>query len=57
MAKLHVTTTINGEPTEFLCESHQSVLDVLRGTLGPVTATAAPELPRSDHRALTVDIG
>ena len=34
MAKLHVTTTINGEPTEFLCEPHQSMLDVLRGTLG-----------------------
>ena len=34
MAKLHVTTTINGEPTEFLCEPNQSVLDVLRNTLG-----------------------
>ena len=34
MAKLHVTTTINGEPVEFLCEPQQSVLDVLRNTLG-----------------------
>jgi aerobic carbon-monoxide dehydrogenase small subunit len=34
MAKLHVTTTINGEPTEFLCEPHQSLLDALRNTLG-----------------------
>lgn len=34
MAKLHVTTTIKGEPTEFLCEPHQSMLDVLRNTLG-----------------------
>lgn len=34
MSKLHVTTTINGEPTEFLCEPTQSVLDVLRNTLG-----------------------
>jgi carbon-monoxide dehydrogenase small subunit len=34
MAKLHVSTTINGEPTEFLCEPHQSMLDVLRGPLG-----------------------
>jgi carbon-monoxide dehydrogenase small subunit len=33
MAKLHVTTTINGEPTEFLCEPHQSLLDALRNTL------------------------
>ena len=29
---------------------------LLRGSLGPVTATSAPALPLSDHRALTVDI-
>jgi carbon-monoxide dehydrogenase small subunit len=34
MAKLHVSTTINGEPAEFLCEPHQSLLDALRGALG-----------------------
>jgi carbon-monoxide dehydrogenase small subunit len=34
MAKLHVTTTINGEPVEFLCDPSQSMLDVLRNTLG-----------------------
>ena len=34
MAKLHVSTTINGEPMEFLCEPNQSMLDVLRDTLG-----------------------
>ena len=34
MAKLHVTTTINGEPVEFLCEPHHTMLDVLRGPLG-----------------------
>jgi carbon-monoxide dehydrogenase small subunit len=34
MAKVHVTTTINGEPEEFLCEPHQSMLDALRGPLG-----------------------
>jgi carbon-monoxide dehydrogenase small subunit len=34
MAKLHVTTTINGEPTEFLCEPTQTMLDVLRDQLG-----------------------
>ena len=34
MAKIHVTTTINGEPTEFLCEPTQTVLDVLRDQLG-----------------------
>jgi carbon-monoxide dehydrogenase small subunit len=29
----HVTTTLNGEPTEFLCEPRQSLLEVLRDTL------------------------
>ena len=31
--KQHVTTRINGEPMEFLCEPQQSVLDVLRDEL------------------------
>lgn len=34
MAKLHVSTTINGEPTEFLCEPQETMLDALRGPLG-----------------------
>ena len=34
MAKVHVTTTINGEPTEFLCDPNQTMLDVLRDNLG-----------------------
>ncbi|HYF06151.1 MAG TPA: (2Fe-2S)-binding protein [Acetobacteraceae bacterium] len=34
MAKIHVSTTINGEPMEFLCEPHHSLLDALRGPLG-----------------------
>jgi len=34
MAKLHVTTRINGEPTEFLCEPHQTLLDALRNDVG-----------------------
>jgi carbon-monoxide dehydrogenase small subunit len=34
MAKTHVTCTINGEETEFLCDSNQTVLDVLRDDLG-----------------------
>ncbi|MBT3626553.1 MAG: (2Fe-2S)-binding protein [Rhodospirillaceae bacterium] len=33
MAKIHVTTTINGEPVEFLCEPQQTMLDVLRDEL------------------------
>lgn len=31
--KTHVSTTINGEPTEFLCEPRQSLLEVLRDIL------------------------
>ncbi|WP_028465705.1 MULTISPECIES: (2Fe-2S)-binding protein [Nisaea] len=34
MAKMHITTTINGEPTEFLCEPYETMLDVLRDNLG-----------------------
>ena len=34
MAKLHVSTTINGEPEEFLCEPNETMLDVLRNHLG-----------------------
>ena len=34
MSKAHVQTTINGEQTEFLCEPRQSLLEVLRETLG-----------------------
>ena len=34
MPKLHVTTTINGEPTEFLCEPDNTMLDALRNQLG-----------------------
>ena len=34
MAKLHVSTTINGEPEEFLCEFDETMLDVLRNGLG-----------------------
>ena len=33
MAKIHVSTTINGEPAEFLCDGSQSMLDVLRDEL------------------------
>jgi aerobic carbon-monoxide dehydrogenase small subunit len=34
MAKHHVSAVINGEPTEFLCETQQTMLDVLRDELG-----------------------
>lgn len=32
--KTHITATINGEETEFLCEPRQSLLEVLRETIG-----------------------
>ena len=34
MSKHHVTTTINAEPVEYLCEAQQTMLDVLRDELG-----------------------
>lgn len=33
-SKSHITATINGEEMEFLCEPRQSLLEVLRDTLG-----------------------
>ncbi len=33
MAKHHVTATLNGNPVEFLCETQQTLLDVLRDEL------------------------
>jgi carbon-monoxide dehydrogenase small subunit len=32
--KHHVSTTINSEPAEFLCEARQSLLEILRDVLG-----------------------
>jgi len=34
MGKLHIESQINGEPAEFLCEGHQSLLEVLRDVVG-----------------------
>ena len=34
MAKMHVSTTINGDPREFLCDPADSLLDALRVPLG-----------------------
>jgi carbon-monoxide dehydrogenase small subunit len=33
MAREHITTTINGDPIEFLCDIEQTLLDVLRDEL------------------------
>jgi carbon-monoxide dehydrogenase small subunit len=34
MSQIHVTTKINGDATEFLCEAEETLLDVLRDRLG-----------------------
>jgi aerobic carbon-monoxide dehydrogenase small subunit len=34
MKNIHVSTTINGDPTEFICAPDESLLDVLRDRLG-----------------------
>ena len=33
MSALHISTSINGDPTEFLCEPDETLLDVLRDRL------------------------
>lgn len=33
MSNIHVTTTINGDPVEYLCEAQETLLDVLRDRL------------------------
>ena len=33
MSKHHISTTINGDPVEFLCDTRQTLLDVLRDEL------------------------
>src|SRR5947207_9194946 len=34
MSKLHVETTMNGQPVEFLCTGSETLLDALRNTVG-----------------------
>ncbi len=34
MSKIHVTTMVNGDPVEFLCEPEDTLLDCLRDRLG-----------------------
>jgi carbon-monoxide dehydrogenase small subunit len=33
LARVHVTAQVNGEPAEFLCEPHETLLGALRGAL------------------------
>lgn len=34
MSRMHVTSTVNGDQVEFLCDPEETLLDVLRNTLG-----------------------
>ncbi len=34
MSQIHVSTTLNGDPVEYLCEPDETLLDVLRDRLG-----------------------
>ena len=34
MSGVHVSTTINGDPVEFVCTADEPLLDVLRNRLG-----------------------
>jgi carbon-monoxide dehydrogenase small subunit len=34
MSKIHVSTSVNGDPVEFLCEPEDTLLDCLRDRLG-----------------------
>ncbi len=34
MSSIHVSTTINGDPTDYVCEPDETLLDVLRNRLG-----------------------
>jgi len=34
MSKIHVSSTINGDPVEYLCEAQETLLDALRSDLG-----------------------
>jgi carbon-monoxide dehydrogenase small subunit len=38
MTKHHVTTTVNGDPVEYLCDSEQTLLDCLREELDLIGA-------------------
>src|SRR5262249_56013996 len=46
MSRVHVSTTVNGDAVEYLCEADETLLDVLRDRLGPTAAkTASPPPP------------
>jgi carbon-monoxide dehydrogenase small subunit len=34
VSRIHVDTTINGEPLEFLCDGHETLVTALRDTIG-----------------------
>jgi len=55
MPKLHVTTTINSEPMEFLCEPGDTMLDALRNQLGLTGSKAGCATGDCGACSITVD--
>ncbi|MGO9809598.1 MAG: dihydropteroate synthase, partial [Isosphaeraceae bacterium] len=64
--KVHVTTTVNHEPVEFLCEPRQSLLEVLRDagvsrrptpSPSPSRTTVAGAMLTPAAPATTLDLG
>ena len=55
MAKTHVSTSINGEPVEYLCDPNQTMLDVLRPDLGMTGTTEGCGSGDCGACSLTVD--
>jgi hypothetical protein len=51
MSGIAVSTTINGDDVEFLCQFEETLLDVLRDHLGLMTLMAT-RLPRPHHESL-----
>ena len=52
MSQIHVTATINGDVTEFLCEPDETLLDVLRDRLAAIRRRLVAEF---DAHSVTVD--
>ncbi len=55
MAKHHVTATVNGDEVEFLCETHETLLDALRDQLGLTGTTEGCSTGDCGACSVTVD--
>ena len=55
MSQIHVTTTVNGDATEFLCEADETLLDVLRDHLDLTGRHVRVGLARRSGAHQTID--